>query len=583
MKRWVKSYERFLRISEDGRPEDLMRMRAVWMIGAMVAASQIANFVLMFFIYSAWTFDHTLTLIVVSFIIGSIQMVRWYKNPFFYAAFYSALMVGAVLAGALYGNSGINTAILPFIAIGPIMAGFIAGRRAAMTFCGAGTVVLIFIYWVSLSNPSIIAPFDYSRETNRFFQGFFVLCISTGIAVIITERVYAALDEMHKSAIRAQEAEAAKSQFLATMSHELRTPLNGVIGLTDAVLSGNLPEREQKLTETIRTSGESLLLILNDMLDLSKIEAGMLTLEPRPTDLRDLLRFVGDSWRESASVKGININVKVTGPIPPAVMIDDLRLRQILQNLMSNSVKFSAQGHVLLHLHASARGAGNYRLDVRVTDTGKGISDDLLDRVFEPFEQGECGTARLYGGTGLGLPICRELAGLLGGKICVEKTGNAGTTFLLTLPVEAVAVSANDLDDEIYDAASDLTGLRVLVAEDNEVNRMVVGEFLKSWGIEPVFACNGQECLDVFEAGHFDIILMDKNMPVLNGVDVVRLIRGRNDPKANIPIIAVTADAMSGEREEMLAAGMNDYITKPLRAGALKATLVRTLKSPKAA
>ncbi|WP_411816218.1 ATP-binding protein [Hyphococcus sp. DH-69] len=583
MERWVKSYERFLRISEHGRPDEVMRMRAVWIIGAMICATQLANFVLMFFIYHTWTFDHTLTLVAVAIILGSMQMVRWFKNPFFYSVLYSILMVTSVLAAALYGASGINTAILPLIAIGPLMAGFIAGRRAATTFCGAGTVLLVAIYWVSLNNPSLIAPFDYSRETNRFIQAMFVLYVSTGISVLITESVYTALENAHKNAQRARRAEAAKSQFLATMSHELRTPLNGVIGLTDAVLNGDLPAREKKLTETIRTSGESLLLILNDMLDLSKIEAGMLTLEPRPTDLRDLVRFVCDNWREAASAKGVTVTAKVTGPIPPAVMIDDLRLRQILQNLVSNGVKFSAHGHVVVHLHATARGAGNYRLDIRVSDTGKGIPDNLIERVFEPFEQGERGTSRVYGGTGLGLPICRELAGLLGGKICVEKTADSGTTFLLTLAVDAVTVSVDEMDDEIYDAASDLSGLRVLVAEDNEVNRLVVGEFLKSWGIAPVFACDGQECLDLFEDGSFDVVLVDKNMPIMGGIEVVQTIRQRNDHKAATPIIAVTADAMSGEREEMLAAGMNDFITKPLRADALKAMLVRTMKEPKAA
>ena len=583
MKRWVGAYERYLRISEDDGPEMFIRMRAVWLIGLMVVASQLCNLIVMAVSYGRWTYDHSVSLAAVSIVIVTINLVRWYKNAFLYAAFYSLLMFAALLGSALPEHTGINSAALPFIALGPMMTGFMAGRRAAVAFWGAGLVFLIYLYNVSLSNPAIMAPFDHTSETNRFFQCAFALTISTGIAVMITERLYAVMGDLRETAARAQRAEMVKSEFLATMSHELRTPLNGVIGLTDALLNSAQPERERKITQTIRQSGESLLLILNDLLDLSKIEAGKLSIEARPTDLRDLVRFVADAWRESAAAKGLSIMVKTTGEVPPRVMVDDLRMRQILQNLMSNGIKFTQAGHILLHLHGTAEGEGCFRIDIRVADTGRGVPSELREKIFEAFEQGERGTTRQFGGTGLGLPICRMLASLMGGSVHVERSGAAGSTFLLSLPATLVIPGDCELDDDIYDAASDLRGLRVLVADDNEVNRLVAQEFLKSWGAEPDFAVDGPGCLARLSAKSYDLVLMDKHMPGMSGMDAARAIRMIDGPMAHVPIIAVTADAMPGERAAMIEAGMNELIPKPLRADKLKAVILKTLKPAKAA
>ncbi|GJL91321.1 ATP-binding protein [Hyphococcus sp.] len=582
MKRWVETCERWLRIDTDGRPELVMRMRAVWMIGLMVVVSQFCNMVVMAFSYGEFVYDHIVAGTAITATMLTIISVRWCKNEFFYAAFYSVLMIGGVLGSALPDHTGINSAAVPILALGPVMIGFMAGRRAAFMFCVVAAVTLGGLYYASLGHASLVAPFDYTRETNRFFQALFAVAISTGIAVIITESLYSTLSELRDTASRATRAEAAKSEFLATMSHELRTPLNGVIGLTDALLNGALPDHERKLTETIRKSGEQLLLILNDLLDLSKIEAGKLKIEARPADLRDIVRFAVDSWRETATAKGLSVSANVTGEVPASVLVDDLRLRQILQNLMSNGVKFTREGQVVLHLHGISRGGNRYALEFRVIDTGKGIPDKEVARVFDPFEQGERGTTRKFGGTGLGLPICRMLAQLMGGAIGVERTGPAGSTFLLSLKVNAAELD-DAAGDDVYDAASDLRGLRVLVAEDNEVNRMVVSEFLKSWGADADFAHDGPACLERVNAGVYDMVLMDKHMPGMSGMETAQAIRKSGGPMANMPIIAVSADAMPGEREAMLACGMNDFITKPLRAEALKAVILRALKNRAAA
>ncbi|MEZ5893236.1 MAG: ATP-binding protein [Parvularculaceae bacterium] len=560
-------------------PSDtVMRMRAVWVIGLMVAVSQMLNIAVMTVIYGGVVYDHIVDSMAVGVALAVIVSVRWCKNAMVYALFYSFLMFGAVLGTALPDKAGINSAVVPFIALGPIMTGFMAGKRVAVAFWAAGLVVLGYLFFVSLANPSMIAPFDYTRETNRFFQAVFALSISTGIAVLITEQIYSAMVELRENALRAQRAEAVKSEFLATMSHELRTPLNGVLGLTDALVHSKLPEREAMLARTIRKSGESLLLILNDLLDLSKIEAGKLAMEPRPTDLRDLVRFVADSWREAAAAKGLSLSASITGAIPPAVMIDDLRLRQVLQNLVSNAVKFTNRGRVTIAIHGKRVDRDTTDLEIRVTDTGKGVPPDMTERIFEAFEQGEAGVARQFGGTGLGLPICRMLAELMGGEISLERSGPDGSVFLVRLPV----IDADDdegLDDDVYDAANDLHGVRVLVAEDNEVNRLVVNEFLKSWGAFADFAPDGPQCLAKLAVKTFDVIIMDKHMPGMNGMDTAAAIRSSGARYAKIPIIAATADAMPGEREAMLAAGMNEFIAKPLRADALKAVILRAIKS----
>lgn len=583
MKRWVDAFERYLRIPPDLRPEHHMRLRAVWMISLMVFVSQLINLLVISFLYGRWTYDHSIISIGMLIVIVSTAAMRWLKNTFAYALFYCVLLLAMVMGSALPDGGGVNTAALPLLAIGPLMAGLMAGRRAAIAFWAAGGLTLTLLFVVSLNTPSMIAPFDHSREVNRFFQALAALSIATGVAVIVQEQLYAAMSEMRDNAERARRAEAAKSEFLATMSHELRTPLNGVIGLTDALMNGSLPQHERKLTETIRESGESLLLILNDLLDLSKIEAGKLSIDVRPTDLRKLTRFVTDNWREAAAAKGLSIHAHVADDIPDSVLADDLRLRQVLQNLMSNAVKFTDRGSIVMRLDAGASPDGGRRLEFRVTDTGKGVPEDQHSQIFDPFEQGERGTTRRYGGTGLGLPISRMLMNLMDGAICVERSGPDGATFLATLPLALAPQEAKEREDEIYDAAGELTGMRVLVAEDNEVNRMVVGEFLKSWGVAPEFAIDGPSCLERLHQHDYDLILMDKHMPGMNGMEVTQKIREGESRCANIPIIAVTADAMPGERAAMLAAGMNDFVAKPLRADILKAAILRTIASRAAA
>jgi signal transduction histidine kinase/ActR/RegA family two-component response regulator len=573
----IERYERFLRIDGEDAHEPVMRVRAIWMIGLIFVALQLLNMVVMTANYGRWTYDHTIAVAAILIIGSTVQLVRWYKNTGFYAAFFTVILLIAVAGSALPEQGGINSALLPFLVLGPFLTGFLAGRRGAIMCWVVVALFMTGLFWVSLSSPSAWATGDHARDVNRYFQGLFALTMSAALTVMLSERLYVAIADMRRSAERARRAEQAKSNFLATMSHELRTPLNGVIGLTDAVLAGPLPDRERELVRTIRKSGESLLLILNDLLDLSKIESGKLAVDPHPTNLRELARFVVDSWQETAAAKGLTLDLAITGDIPDWCLLDDLRLRQILQNLVSNGVKFTASGGVTLSVHGTSRAEGGCDLVFRVADTGRGVPEALRARIFEPFEQGEAGTTRTFGGTGLGLPICRHLATLMGGTIGIETTGAKGTTFRLDLSAAPATAPAAALAE----TAADLDSVRILVAEDMEVNRLVLREFLTLWGAHVVFAEDGPACLQALEDGTFDLILMDKHMPGMNGADVARTIRQSDGPQADIPIIAVTADAMSGEREAMLAAGMDDFVAKPFRAETLKATIIRNLSGPR--
>lgn len=560
-----------------------MRMRAIWVVGWVLMVTQLTNIVVMTITYGGWTYDHAITVSVAVLVVVTIHCVRWYKNQLVYATFYSALIFLAVLGSAVPEGTGINTALLPFLALGPVINGFIAGRRAAWIFAGVGAVYFTVLLYISLNNPPQTITGTYVREINRYCQAMFALSMSTVMSVMLSERVYSALADMRQITDRAVRAEAAKSEFLATMSHELRTPLNGVIGLTDALAAGQLPEHEKQLTRTIRQSGESLLQILNDLLDLSKIEAGKLSIEPRSFDLSELLASVTDVWRAAASAKGLTISHRIKGRLPSSVIGDDLRLRQILQNLVSNGIKFTAEGGVSICAEVSCEEDEWCDVALRVTDTGKGIPEDLVSTVFEPFEQGERGTTRTYGGTGLGLPICRMLAELMGGTIDVEKSSSRGTTFVLKLRLKVAKSELASLNLGPDHQDPSLEGLRVLIAEDNEVNRLVLNEFLKPYAGKLVFAEDGPTCLRLAESTEFDVILMDKHMPGMNGSDVTRAIRALQGSVRSIPIIAVTADAMTGEREALMAAGMDDFLAKPVRADELKKALTRTLSRKAAA
>jgi PAS domain S-box-containing protein len=376
----------------------------------------------------------------------------------------------------------------------------------------------------------------------------------------------------------AEAANRAKSAFLATMSHEIRTPLNGVLGMTQAMAGDELSRTQRDRLEIVRQSGEGLLAILNDVLDLSKIEAGKLDLEEAAFSIDDVAQSAHAAFTALANAKGLAFSLHLAEVAQGAYLGDATRVRQILYNLISNSLKFTEAGEVRVAIEAAAGG-----LQMAISDTGIGIPADRLKNLFQKFEQADASTTRRFGGTGLGLAICRELAELMGGAIAAESVVGQGSRFTVTLPLARVVSSEDETSPQEAEPATMLNAiplsLRVLVAEDNAVNQLVVRTLLEQAGIEPVVVEDGAEALDAWEREPWDLILMDVQMPVMDGPTATLELRRRETAQGRLrtPIIALTANAMSHQAAEYRAVGMDAIVAKPIDAGQLLQAMLEAL------
>jgi PAS domain S-box-containing protein len=382
----------------------------------------------------------------------------------------------------------------------------------------------------------------------------------------------------------AEAANKAKSSFLAAMSHEIRTPLNGVLGMAQAMAAGPLDPGQRERLDVIRQSGETLLAVLNDVLDLSKIEAGKLELEEVSFDIGEAAGGVHAAFSAIAAQKGLGFELRIARAAEGRYRGDATRVRQVLSNLVSNALKFTERGHVVINVGRSA-GA----LALSVTDTGIGVSPAQRASLFQKFEQADASTTRRFGGTGLGLAICRELVELMGGTIAVKSAEGRGSSFtaVLPLPREARRAAARaQPNTETRRPAPDAGAppLRVLAAEDNSVNQLVLKTLLSQIGIEPVIVGDGVDAVAAWESGHWDVILMDVQMPRMDGPTATRFIRAREaaQGRARTPIVALTANAMTHQVAEYLAAGMDGFVPKPIEVSRLFEALETALEAGEA-
>ncbi|CAA7627693.1 putative Histidine kinase [Candidatus Terasakiella magnetica] len=393
-----------------------------------------------------------------------------------------------------------------------------------------------------------------------------------GLIRDISERKQAE-DRMEEARVLAENANRAKSEFLAVMSHEVRTPLNGIIGSVELLLRSDMAPDQRRLAEVARNSGRSLLTIVSDTLDMSKMEAGRLELNDIDYDLGHLVTEAMEVVEPLAGGKSLSLNAKVSADLPRWLKGDPDRLRQVLGNLLSNALKFTDHGDVTLTVSPDEHRPGF--MSIKVSDTGTGIGDGDLDRLFTPFTQVDGSFRRRHGGTGLGLAICRNLVSTMGGTIAVTSTLGKGSTFTVTLPIregtepEKVA--------ECLESVPRLVG-RILLAEDSEANQLVATAMLAPTGLAVDCVDNGRAAVEAVASGRYDLVLMDVTMPEMDGLEATRLIRALPEDVRDVPIIAMTALAMRGDAEMCLGAGMNDYLTKPLSMGLMLSKLAAWLK-----
>ncbi len=404
-------------------------------------------------------------------------------------------------------------------------------------------------------------------------------------------------EELTQTIYALEKANQAKMAFLATTSHEIRTPLNAIIGLSDVVLNGGaIIDRDREYLTSVNEAGRHLLSIVSDILDISKMEAGRLAVDKQPTDVAAEISAVAGIWRKAADEKGLALRIELAEEAMGFVT-DGRLLRQIASNLLSNAVKFTKEGSIDLRLARLA----SKGFVLTVSDTGVGIPEAALEKVFEPFRQADDRLSREFGGTGLGLAICRRIAEALGGEICVRSNEVEGATFDVIIPAapadltsensaeskagdasnrrleEEEAVAGDETDVSVERASFDLSRLRILMAEDNPANAMVAKAILKDVVSEIDIVENGALALEAVQTNNFDLVLMDKQMPVMDGVAATKAIRALDGPISAIPIIAITADVFQGARESVLESGMDEFVSKPVTRASVIDAIARVM------
>jgi len=388
----------------------------------------------------------------------------------------------------------------------------------------------------------------------------------------------AAMSRATELASLAEAANRAKSEFLANMSHEIRTPMNGVIGMAQLLRFTNPSDEQADYLDNLELSCKNLLALINDILDLSKIESGKMELEYVDFSLHQSIQEVTASQSSLIRQKGLQLITTIQDRVPELLHGDALRLKQILLNLLGNAIKFTETGVITISVMVASSQDKTCSIRLGVSDTGIGMTDETVSRIFNSFEQADNSTTRRFGGSGLGLSICRRLAELMGGTIRAKSTPDKGSTFIVELPFEISAIQPEIMPDQQQElpAAKGKTALKLLVAEDNTMNAATTVAMLKLLGHQTEVATNGQAALELWHTGRFNAILMDIQMPVMDGCLAVSIIRQQEQKTGgHIPVIAMTAFALQGDRERFLAQGFDGYISKPVDMHLLDRELIR--------
>ncbi len=601
----LKKYEHILLIEETDSAGMRLRARALYAFGWAFVAIQVLNLFSLFMISGGWTIEHWISVAAALLVLFVIHTVRYAKGFTGYAVFIALLACSAPLMTALYDDTGINSSLLPFLMLAPVANGFIAGPRAALATAALALCVVGILFFWSSTHPVEGAVFYAERNAQRAMQvGFGIILVSI-ITAVFSNSAFRAFDLLQDDVDVARRGEKAKEVFLATMSHEIRTPLNGVLGLTDALSRTDLTAEQDDLLQTIQRSGHSLMHILNDVLDLSKIDSGVFSLDEKPFQPAQLLDDLVALWSPKAQEKKLHFRASFNGDRDAWWLADEMRLRQVLMNLISNAVKFTQTGGVNIRMSVEEDDAGGV-LSVMIIDTGCGVPREKVDRIFDPFVQANDGVANKFGGTGLGLAISKRLIEMHDGVLrCLPCDEGATFSFVTPLPratpPKMSAPSAHGGDNvttqmldpvlepthKSFDQAPmppevTLAGKRVLIVDDDSVNQLVAKKMLEALNIASALADNGEMSLAMLAVEEFDAVLMDKHMPAMNGPETLQRLRAADAPWSDVPVIACTADAMAGEQEALLEQGFDAFVSKPVAADALEQALQAAFRRQRA-
>ena len=508
--------------------------------------------------------------------------IAWRTTQYRWVA-HALIFTAQIMAfAASLTNGGLTGYVAPMQIIAPLAAGFFLTSRSAVIYgaVSVGFFALLLVFDIN----GWVSPTPYSAEAERI-AALFLLSTTTLLGLVCVIGFVRALERM---LVAAQQADAAKSAFLANMSHEIRTPMNGVLGLLDLARNGPDGRLDADGVKIAHASAAALITVLNDVLDVSKLDQGAITIRPEPSDFKALCGEVIGLFGVQVGDRDIDLVLDYDDDLPRWYTLDAVRVRQVLWNLVGNAVKFTERGHVRLCVRPDPDERGCLRVEVE--DTGIGLSADARDRIFDRFAQADDTTTRDFGGTGLGLTICRELTRLMGGDLVVESEAGRGSTFHFRLaatpaepaadPVPSAMAPALERTGQGVAGGGEARSLTVLVVDDQAINRTVASALLQHLGHDCVLAHGGEDALERAAAQRFDVILMDIQMPGMDGMTVTRRIRRDIPLNADTPIHALTASAMAEDRALYQAAGMDGCLGKPLQIDTLAAQLGTPVPAP---